>query len=252
MSLPKPYYDHAGVTIYHGDCRELLPKMDGESFDCAVTSPPYNTLPTTHAPSGLHGERKSGVNKWIKKAAEGYFDAMPELDYQRMVCAVVQECLRVCRGIVWINHKVRFRGGVGIHPVRFIDAPLYSEVVWDRAGSMALNCRRFSPSHECFYGFGSPHYWNDEGNKMMSVWRIPPQLSELHPCPYPVVLPLRLIQAACPEAGVVFDPFLGSGTTAVAAKQLNRKCIGIEIEERYCEIAANRCQQEVFDFVGDA
>jgi site-specific DNA-methyltransferase (adenine-specific) len=67
----------------------------------------------------------------------------------------------------------------------------------------------------------------------------------IHPTQKPVGLCQRLLAVG----GVtILDPFLGSGTTAVAAKLLNRKCIGIEIEERYCEIAANRCQQEVFDF----
>lgn len=69
-----------------------------------------------------------------------------------------------------------------------------------------------------------------------------------HPVQKPVSLLSILIENSCDENGVILDPFIGAGSTAVASKKLNRKCIGIEIEEKYCEIAAKRCSQEVFDF----
>jgi site-specific DNA-methyltransferase (adenine-specific) len=68
-----------------------------------------------------------------------------------------------------------------------------------------------------------------------------------HPTEKPEGYIEYLMQAGCPSSGLVLDPFLGSGTTAYCAKKLNRKCIGIEIEERYCEIAAKRCSQGVFN-----
>ena len=67
-----------------------------------------------------------------------------------------------------------------------------------------------------------------------------------HPCPKPQAVMARIINSG--EFSLILDPFLGSGTTAFCAKKLNRKCIGIEIEEKYCEIAAKRCSQVVFDF----
>ena len=76
MSLPTPYYEEPGIQIYCADCRDILPHLP--KVDLVITSPPYNTLPTTHKPSGLHAERKSGVNKWIAKAASGYFDSRKE------------------------------------------------------------------------------------------------------------------------------------------------------------------------------
>ncbi|MCI0536114.1 MAG: hypothetical protein L0Z50_12890, partial [Verrucomicrobiales bacterium] len=90
----KPYYKQDGIVIYHSDCREVLPTMTTGSVGIVMTSPPYNTLPTTHAPSGLHGERRSGINKWINRAVQGYSDTMPEEEYQKWLVGILSECLR--------------------------------------------------------------------------------------------------------------------------------------------------------------
>ena len=81
---------------------------------------------------------------------------------------------------------------------------------------------------------------------MLTVWRMtPPSDIDGHPCPFPVTLAVRCISATTRPSETVLDPFMGSGTTLLAAKSLGRRAIGIEIEERYCEIAAQRCSQEV-------
>lgn len=242
----KPYYEHAGITIYHGDCREVLASLGNDSVDVVVTSPPYNTLPTSGKASGLHGERKSGVNVWLEKSAAGYFDHRPEPEYQEWLRGIVSECLRVSRGLVWVNHKTRYRDGLAVHPVRFLPFDLYAEVIWDRGGSMALNCKRYAPSHETILGYGRPHTWNDSLNGLCSVWRIAADRgNDNHPCAFPESLPNRLIASSSNPGETVFEPFCGAGTTLRAAKNLGRKAIGCEIEERYCEIAANRLRQEV-------
>lgn len=241
----KPYYQHAGITIFLGDCREVLSTL--EPVNCTVTSPPYNTLPLSHNPSGLHADRRSGVNQWIQKSVNGYFDSRPEHEYQSWLCGIIEQSIEKCRGLIWVNHKIRYREGVAIHPARMFPWPIYAEVIWNRRGSMALNCKRYAPSHEVILGFGTPSYWDDSLNTLMSVWDdIPPQLESEHPCPYPEEIPARLIRSSCPLDGVVLDPFAGIGTTLVAAKNLNREAIGIEINERYAEIAARRLSQEVF------
>ena len=240
----KLYYHDDFATIYHGDCREILPQID--LVDAIICSPPYNTLNPTVNPSGLHAERKTGVNKWLVKNG-GYYDQRPESDYQKWQNELLHLFLDHAP-IVWINHKIRFRDGRGIHPLSFYDAPLFSEIIWDRGVSMALNCGRFAPSHEYFFGFGKPARWNNLNNSRMSVWRIAPgtgkDASNDHPCPYPTKLIEPIIQSCVFDRGVI-DPFMGSGTTLVAAKNLRRKAIGIEIEEKYCEIAARRLRQEV-------
>jgi len=228
--------------VYQGDCLKMMKAIPDGAVGVVVTSPPYNTLPKKHAPSGLHADRKSKINKWIMKACNGYEDSMPEDEYQEWLREVVAECLRASGGLVWVNHKVRFRDGVAVHPVRMLPFPIYSEVIWDRGVSMALNCRRFSPSHETMIAFGSPSYWDDSENKRMSVWRIPPQRSEDHPCPFPADLIRPLLVSSCPAGGTVLDPFAGSGTTGVACVELGREFLGFEIDPDYCKLANDRIE----------
>ncbi len=230
-------------TLHLGDCLDVLRAMPNGSVDAVVTSPPYNTLPAKHSPSGLHGERKSGVNKWIAKAATGYADQRNEDEYQAWLREVVTECLRVSRGLVWINHKTRYRDGYAVHPARMLPFPIYAEVIWDRGGSMALNCKRYAPSHECLLAFGDRAYWDDSLNTTMSVWRISPQRSDEHPCPFPIEIARRPIVSSCPPDGTVLDPFTGSGTTGIACMNEGRNFIGIERDEGYHAIAKRRIEE---------
>lgn len=226
------------VTLYLGDCLDVMAEMEANSIDISIFSPPYNIKGGTHAPSGMLKDVPRNITR------DWYEDDLPEEDYQSWLRDVVAECMRVCDGLVWVNHKVRYSDGSAIHPSRYLPFNIYSEIIWDRGGSITLNSKRFAPSYEIIYGFGKPNYWNDNSNKIMSVWRIAPKNSrDGHPCPFPDIIPLRLIEASCNSNGITLDPFMGSGTTGVAAVQLGRKFIGIEIDETYYEIAKKRIQQ---------
>ena len=234
------------IQLYNADCRDVLPTLEAGSVAITVTSPPYNTLPQSHKPSGLHGERKTGVNKWIERAAKGYADNMPEDDYQEWLRGIVGECIRVSSGLVWVNHKIRYRDGEAIHPARMLPWAIYSEVIWDRGGSMALNCKRYAPSTEHLLAFGRPHVWNDQQNGLMSVWRLGFDRTENdHPCAYPVALAMRPIESSTRVGDVVLDPFTGSGTTAIACARTGRKFIGTELEQRYFDLAVSRITAEL-------
>jgi len=226
MNFPDDFVN----KIIVGDCVNVMRQMPDECVDIAITSPPYNHLgtKTQRAQAWSTSPGMFANNTWRDKVTTGgvYFDQMPEPEYQEWLRQIVAECLRISKGIVWINHKTRYRDGVGIHPLSFLQFPLYSEVVWNRGGSMALNSKRFAPSHEFFYGFGKPCYWNDECNKYMSVWNVAPKRDDGaygHPCPYPIKIIRRLIKASCPDGGVVFDPFGGISSTAVAALRENAR-----------------------------
>jgi site-specific DNA-methyltransferase (adenine-specific) len=100
------------------------------------------------------------------------------------------------------------------------------------------------PSDERVFVLGRPSAWNDLG--LTTVWRIYPTAQGIdHPCPFPLELARNCIGSFSNEGQTVIDPYCGAGTTLLAAKNAGRKAIGIEIEERYCEIAAKRLAQEV-------
>jgi hypothetical protein len=185
---------------------------------------------------------KATRDGWLTKIQEGgYADLRDEDEYQLFIRDVVANCIAITAGIVWVNHKTRFRDGKGIHPLAFLPFPFWSEVIWSRGGSMTLNARKFAPSHEVIIGFGRPSYWDDSSNSHMTVWHIGAERqTHGHTVAFPVEIPKRLIVASCVPDGTVLDPFMGSGTTGVACMQLGRKFIGIEIEERYFDIAVER------------
>ena len=235
----EPYYDEDGITIYNARCEDVLPQI--ESVDVTVTSPPYNLLkPVT--PSGLLAETP-------RKKSSGYDsieDNLSEDEYQKWMSDVFNRVYEKTKNIMWINHKTRFKNRIGIHPLSFLKLPLFCEIIWDRFGSTMLNAKRYAVSHESIFGFGNPEYWNRELDSLGTVWRILPERQvDSHPCPFPVTIPKRLIESSCKEGGIVLDPFMGSGTTLRAAMDLGKKAIGIEVSERYCEVAANRLRQKV-------
>ena len=226
--------------IYQGDCLELMKAIPSGSVDIVMTSPPYNTLPISSIGSGMH----KGCG-WLKKASCGYPDSMPEYEYQEWMRTVFTECLRITKGLVWVNHKVRYRDGKAVHPCRFLPFPIYSEVIWSRPGSYALNCKRFAPSHEMLIGFGECAYWDDAFNKLMSVWRISyDRGNDDHPCAYPVELASRPIGASCPPDGIVLDPFAGTGTTAIACARLGRRFLGFELDQKWVDLGNDRIKAQ--------
>lgn len=224
-----------------GDCLTRLRELPDGCCDCCVTSPPYNHLGPQYSRGGGMHKGKACVAQWIGEGdAEMYQDAMPEEEYRPWLVEVITECLRVTRGLVWVNHKTRYRNGVGIHPLTFLPFPVYSEVVWNRGGSMALNCRRFAPSHEYFFGFGKPHYWDDQYNGLCSVWAVSQVTGSDHPCPYPEDLVRPLICASCPPDGIVLDPFTGSGTTGAVSLSEGRRFYGMEKNATFAAMARRR------------
>lgn len=257
--MTAPYYQDEHVTLYHGDCRDVLPML--RDVACVVTSPPYNTLgnriPST--PTGGFGRARLGG--WVKNVNQhGYADDMTEDEYgawQRDVARLLADASRPGASFFY-NHKVRYRDGVPVHPIdlirRFPGWTLRQELIWSRPGAIAFNARMFAPSDERIYWLvrDRGHYhWNQPSAAQMTVWRIAPPMDPLgdaHPCPFPREIPQRGIEATTMPGDVVLDPFCGSGTTLDAARLTDRRAIGIEIEERFCDAAAKRFAQGVFNF----
>lgn len=234
------------IELFHIDCMEYMRRLPDKHFDIVVTSPPYNQLNHSGGNLGMFNGQASAA-----KYTDGYAshsDDMPEEDYQAWMQSMLAECLRVTKGLVWINHKVRYRDGKGIHPARFFGADFYSEVIWDRGSSMTLNARKYAHSHEVIYGFGKPHFWDRRHDTLMTVWRIPPVAQGLnHPCPFPITLAERIIHSSCPPDGTVFDPFAGSGTTGIAAINAGRSFVGCDIDAGYVADARKRLERHEQD-----
>ena len=238
-----PYYEHAGVTIYHGDCREVLPALENNSVDISVTSPPYNLVKEW---SG--GGPNSNYKSLERLYGEWYPDEQAEADYQAGQKLIVSQLMRICKGSVFYNHKVRYawkRRKTVYHPMAWLASfEIWCEIIWDRGGGPGGNSRRLIVSDERIYQLGRPHRWHGSQGHT-SVWRIPPSSNNGVPCSFPLELPRRCIALAADPGDLVLDPYMGSGTTLRAAKDLGCKAVGIETEERYCEIAAKQLGQEV-------
>lgn len=242
----KPYYEDEWVTIYNGDCREILPGLC--SFDLGITSPPYN-LYKKWWDSGI-SELRSHKELMRKFTETWYPDQLPEDKYQERERELLRIAASLCRGSLCYNHKVRYafkRAGASFHPMLWLsEFPLWVEIIWDKGAGVAINSRRPCPSDERIFVLSRPKAWHNL--KWSTIWRIAPDNEAPgHPCAFPLKIPQRLINMFTDPGDIVVDWYMGSGTTLVAAKQLGRKSIGIEIEKKYCEIAVKRLAQSVMN-----
>jgi DNA modification methylase len=238
----KPYYQDDHVTLYHGDNAEVLPTLSG--VDLVLTSPPYN----------LNGDGNKSGGTYFRNLATGYAshdDAMPHTDYVAWQHTTIRAAWASLSdaGAIFYNHKPRVGGERVRLPLDLIpdEIPLRQIVVWDRGSGFNRQNTYFVPCHEWVMVLAKPA-WRTVTKSVDDVWRIPFETGGEHPAPFPLSLATRAIGST--SASVVLDPFAGSGTTLRAAKDLGRKAIGVELDERYCEIAAKRCAQEVLDFGG--
>jgi site-specific DNA-methyltransferase (adenine-specific) len=245
VTAPRPYYEENGVTIYHGRCEDVLPTLSGVGL--VLTSPPYNL-------SG-DGWDTGGSGKEWTALASGYNthdDALPHSEYVAWQRSVLEECWATLTddGAIFYNHKPIARGESVRLPLELNpDLPLRQVIVWDRGSGFCRNRTHFVPAHEWIMLLAKPAF-RTTTRSVDDVWRIPFETGSEHPAPFPLSLARRAVDATTAE--LVVDPFCGSGTTLRAAKDAGRRAVGIELSERYCEIAAKRLAQGVLDFGGSA
>jgi site-specific DNA-methyltransferase (adenine-specific) len=235
QSQTVPYYDEDGIVIYHGDCREVLPSLS--DVDLIFTSPPYNL-----------GDTSGGLGKDGFNTYDTHDDArMSEADYEAHQRAVLSACWATLSptGAIFYNHKPVIRDRVVALPTRFNpDLPLRQIIVWYRQMGVNWSSNHFLPVHEWIMILAKPDWTlrDKTASHASDVWMIRPDMAENeHPCPFPLALPLKAIQAT--NATLILDPFMGSGTTLRAAADLGLRAIGIDVSERYCELAVHRLAQ---------
>jgi site-specific DNA-methyltransferase (adenine-specific) len=232
------------ASLHLGDALEFLRTLDGECVDTAVTSPPYN--------QGIEKFKPSGMQKnwrWADKIASGYFDSLPEPEYQAWQVEILNELWRVTKdgGSCFYNHKCRWRNGTLLHPIDIVRQSRWEirqEIIWRRDGSLTMNARMFAPCDERIYWLRKGrHRWNQDCVGFMSVWNINSVKGTEHACAFPIEIPDRAIRATTAEGDVVCDPFTGSGTVGVACVNTGRNFIGCEISPEYHATAERRINE---------
>jgi site-specific DNA-methyltransferase (adenine-specific) len=214
----RPYYEHAGITIYHADCREVLPTLQ---VDLVLTDLPYGVGLDYGSP---HFDDTARYLDWLVA------DSLPMMLASAPVVALTCGIANVWRYpparwmLCWyMANACASTGHWGFNqwqPVLVYGTDPYLRRGLGRRPDVVITA---APNNRADKGYG-------------------------HPCPKPIEAWQKILVRLSPsEADLILDPFMGSGSTLVAAKYSGRRAIGVEIEERYCEIAVRRLAQEVLD-----
>lgn len=227
--------------VHCGDCIDLMDRMPAASVGVVVTSPPYNIRNSTG-----NGLKDGRGGKWKNASLiNGYTDhedCMPHDQYVAWQRRCLTAMMRVLRedGAIFYNHKWRVQGGLLQDRSDIVSGfPVRQIIIWQRDGGFNFNPGYFLPTYEVIYLICKPKFrLVPKANAVGDVWRIGQENSNPHPAPFPIELAQRCIKATAAE--VVLDPFMGSGTTAIAAESCGREWVGMELSGDYCKLAKER------------
>lgn len=223
----KPYYSDDLVTIYHGDCEDVPDVLPRLSVDAIVTDPPF-FMPAAHFQSRIKWQRS-----WGDVSVLGTF-------WRTTLTALLP-------AIKPSGHMLTFCSGDSypvFYPEMYRHFDTLKCLVWDK-GHVGLG-RVWRHQHELILaGRWQESFVDIRGHLDSDVIKANavPSEKRIHPVDKPEALLGQLIEPITPRDGLVLDPFMGGGSTLVAARRLGRHAIGVEIEERYCEAAANRLRE---------
>ena len=227
--------------IHCGDCIKLMNKMPIGSVELIVTSPPYNLRNSTG-----NGMKDGRGGKWsnarLLNGYESHSDNMPHAEYVEWQRDCLEAMMRVLSddGAIFYNHKWRVQGGLLQDRQDIVEGfPVRQIIIWQRSGGINFNPGYFLPTYEVIYIIcKSAFKLAPKANALGDVWNIPQDGNNPHPAPFPVELAQRCIQST--NASIILDPFIGSGSTAIAAESADRDWIGIDIAKNYCKLAHER------------
>lgn len=244
----RPYYEDDAVTIFHGDCLEIIGRLEA---DAVVTDPPYGT--------SYYATDTDAMTPQLLRNMRNKFRAVAVFGY-------AERLVRLCDGsapdewVTWWPSNAACRGvnysGLrreAEHIAIFGDVRRLYDLRQPRASanSTALIRRNYvgANSRGTFKGeLNSRRYgdvWTDAAPGLAFLSHL-----RQHPNEKSLAVMTRLVEGLTSPGDTVLDPFAGSGTTLRAAKNIGRKAVGVEIDEHYCEVAARRCAQEVLDLGG--
>lgn len=230
------YYQDQYVTLHHGNSFEIMAQLDDESIDCVITDPPYSER--THAKASKkqsNGVVTHGIDTFDSFTDQKLYEAYDEM-------------ARVSKG--WVvstldyNHAFRFETEPpkGMRQMRI--------GVWVKNNpTPQISGDRPAQGWEAIsylYKQDKRGWWNGGGYPGNYVTNLATPTG--HPTPKPVGIVSSFVERFSNPNDTILDPFAGGGTTLLAARNLGRKAIGVELEEKYCEMIAKRLSQETFDF----
>ena len=224
--------------IYNEDSLQALKKIDSNSIDLVITSPPYNKN------YWLRNRNQKG-KRIINYDSIG--DTLKPIDYISQQKEILSELVRIIKptGSIFYNHIDIFHKHNTIHPSYVYDFNVKQVIVWDRGNTPKLDKSYFLPTTEWIFWIKKdwnsiPFFDKSKSEHNKNIWRINKESNNSHPAPFPIELVDNIVKSCSEEGSIVLDCYMGSGTTAVSCAKLNRNFIGIEISEEYCKIANRR------------
>lgn len=247
MSNPEKFSKLTQIPLNQflcGDSLQIMKTLPDACIDLVVTSPPYNLKNSTG-----NGMKDGRGGKWSNASLiNGYAhhdDCMPYNEYVKWQRDCISEMLRLVKddGAIFYNHKWRVQAGLLQDRQDIVsDFPVRQIIIWKRKGGINFNKGYFLPTYEVIYLICKSKFELVKGaNAFGDIWEFTQEMKNIHPAPFPIALIERIIGST--NAEIVLDPFMGSGTTAIAAKKLNRDFIGIEISPEYIELSKHRLEE---------
>lgn len=232
------------IQLEKGECVSILKKIPDKSVDMIFADPPYNLSGKNHIT--CKNGRKVNCNK-------GVWDMIEDID--KFNYDWIKECMRVLKddGTIWVSGTLHNHPSVGFL-LKKMGYWIINDIIWFKPnGPPQLQPNRLAPSTELIWlaSKNKKYYFDykkakelNEGKQMRNLWIITAKRHiTIHPTEKPEELLERVILLGSKEGETILDPFMGSGTTGAVAKRLNRNFIGIEIDDKYFEIAKNRINQ---------
>jgi site-specific DNA-methyltransferase (adenine-specific) len=239
MKYPRDFID----KIICGDILKVMKQIPDDAIDLVVTSPPYNLKNSTG-----NGMKDGRGGKWanaaLQKGYSHHHDSMPHEEYVKWQRNCIRQMMRVLKedGAIFYNHKWRVQNGLLQDRSDIVKGfPVRQILIWRRKGGLNFNPGYFLPTYEVIYLIAKPKFkLAPKANAYGDVWEFTQEMNNKHPAAFPVDLIKRIISST--SASVILDPFIGSGTTAVASRALRRDYIGIELSPEYCAMAQDRLE----------
>jgi modification methylase len=233
--------------IHNENCLDTMARMPDNFVDLVVTSPPYNKSFWSMNQNQNNGDFRTKSRKIVYG---DFNDKLHPEEYEKQQRQVLSECIRILKptGSIFYNHIDILHLHTTIHPKYVYDFPLKQVIIWNRKNTPKLDVSYFYPITEYVFWIkkdkiARPKFYRDMALYKKSVWDISPDASNGHPAPFPISFPLNCILSATDKGDLVYDPYMGSGTTAVAAISENRNYIGSELSSEYVKVAEKRISQ---------